>query len=378
MAAALLVGCWVWNDAEPVWAHEANPGVRVELDASATAIEGVDVAVVTSVTEQLVLANHTQDVVEILDDAGAPFLRIGPDGVHANLTSPSWYQTNNPFGLGQVPDEAQQGAEPRWAQVSAEPSWGWFDHRLHPADVTIPPAVIEEGEPAQLAQFEVPLRYRDQAVSLTGAIVYRPVRGSVLAELTQPPAAEGLSLAVLQGRVPGLFLDNGTGETVIVAGADGEPFLRFNRRGVQANEHSPSWLAARRAETGETADALIDPTLPPSWRPIAEVPRFGWLEPRAAYPDDEPPPEIIDRGEAATLLEWAVPITVGGRDASATGVTRWEPLEGAPAPAGGTLTRWLRPVAIFLAMIALAWLALRGRRRQPPPPRPTGPDPGHI
>ena len=41
----------------------------------------------------------------MLAEHGEPFLRIGPDGVEANLASPSWYLTNQPFGAGQLPAE---------------------------------------------------------------------------------------------------------------------------------------------------------------------------------------------------------------------------------------------------------------------------------
>ena len=346
----------------PAVAHESNSGIRVELDAAASALPGVDVAVVTSVTAQLVVTNTADDVLEVIDDNGDPFLRIGPDGVSANLNAVGWYQTNNPFGASDVPDRAVAGAEADWKKVAAEPSWGWFDHRLHPADVVVPPAIREAGEPAELARWQVPVRWQGAEHAFRGSIVYRPVRGSVLAEIVNGPDVAGLTVAVLQGRVPGLYLENGTGETVVVRGAHGEPFLRFDDRGVEANRHSPSWLAARRAEGGDLSQELIDPSLEPAWGRVSEVPRFGWVEPRTAFPDEEPPEEVIAAGEPVTLLEWEIPLEVGDATVSATGRTRWEPLPG-PVDEAPAWLPYVRPAATAVGVLGLLWLLLLVRRR---------------
>ena len=261
------------------------------------------IAVVTSVAEQLVLTNPTEQRVDVLDDDGDPFLRIGPRGVLANLSSPAWYLTNNPLGVGRVPAGVRAGARPRWARVAADPSWGWFDHRLHPSEVTVPADVRAAGEPAELARWSVPLRVGTARVALTGAIRFEPVLGTLVSELTDPPDVRGLTLTTLAGRVPGMFLDNRTGQRVTVLGAGGEPFLRFGSSGVEANIHSPSWLAARRAEGGPVRPALVDADSPPAWRRVSKVPRFGWIEPRAAYPQDSPLANVIEAGRTATLSD---------------------------------------------------------------------------
>jgi len=78
--------------------------------------------VAASVTAQLVVANPTATELAALDGNGQPFLRIGPDGVLANLASPCWYLSNSPNGDADVPAEAQTGARARWARVAAEPA----------------------------------------------------------------------------------------------------------------------------------------------------------------------------------------------------------------------------------------------------------------
>jgi hypothetical protein len=98
--------------ASPAAAHEVDPAIRFVID-EAPAVEGISVQVGTSVTAQLVLSNTSDRPVEVLGDRGQPFLRVGPDGVEANLAAPEWYLSNSPFGDGQVPASASAGAEPR-------------------------------------------------------------------------------------------------------------------------------------------------------------------------------------------------------------------------------------------------------------------------
>jgi hypothetical protein len=356
LAAALLP----WHAA----AHEANPTVRVTLDPPPEAVAGMEIAVAASVADQLVLTNETDRRVEVLDENGDAFLRIGPRGVLANLSSPAWYRTNSPLGLARVPSGVRAGATPRWARVAADPSWGWFDHRLHPAEVTVPPDVRNAGEPAELGRWSVPLRVGTTEVELTGAIRFEPILGTLISELTEPPDVRGLTLTTLAGRVPGMFLDNQTGRRVTVLGAAGEPFLRFGERGVEANVHSPSWLAARRAEGGPVRPSLVDADSPPAWRSVSKVPRFGWIEPRAAYPLDTAPGHVIEAGQPATLNSWTLPLRVGNRTVRAAGVVRWQPVAHAEDPAapddGGGVPTWVW--AAGAAAVAAGALGIARRR----------------
>ncbi len=309
----------------PALAHEGNPEIRVALDEPPPALAGMDIAVVTSVTEQLVLSNPSGKIVEVLDDDGTAFLRIGPRGVDANLNAAAWYLTNNPLGSGAVPQRARVQAPPAWARVAVEPSWGWFDHRLHPSATSIPAAVRNARRPAELRRWSIPLRVSGNATAITGSIRYQPLRGAITADITRKPDIPGLVVGALPGRVPGLFLENRTGGPVIVLGSKGEPFLRFRRGRVEANRHSPSWLSARRAETGDAAGVVVDASRPPQWRAVSDVPRFGWIEPRAGYPTAEPPAAIADAGQPATLRSWSVPLRVGRRNTAVHGVNAWEP-----------------------------------------------------
>ena len=43
-----------------------------------------------TISPQLVVENTTRHTVEVLDDAGVPFLRIGPQGVEGNVAARAW------------------------------------------------------------------------------------------------------------------------------------------------------------------------------------------------------------------------------------------------------------------------------------------------
>ncbi len=131
--------------AGPAAAHDAAAEIRAELGDVGPAFDGMTVEIATSIAPQLVVANPTPRRLEILDDDGTPFLRIGARGVEANVAAEAWYTTNDPFGTT-VPQERVK-AEPRWERVADESSWGWFDHRLHPPGLLVPPGVAQAGCP---------------------------------------------------------------------------------------------------------------------------------------------------------------------------------------------------------------------------------------
>jgi hypothetical protein len=65
------------------------------------------------------------------DYDGDPYLRIGPDGVFENQRSTATYLNRDRNGRTDIPDEAKQGAVPRWKKISGAPVARWHDHRAH-------------------------------------------------------------------------------------------------------------------------------------------------------------------------------------------------------------------------------------------------------
>lgn len=370
--AALTLSFATLGAQPPATAHRASPLVTTVIDSvSPNLPSGVEIRIVAGVATQLVIENHTDEELLVLGATGDPFLRIGAEGVFGNVNSPDWYRSGTPEGGLPVPEHARSGTSPGWRHVSERPVWGWFDHRLHPTTVTVPPEVAEAEEPVSFASWTVPLLYGGQDVVVEGHLEYRPVSGSVLARLRSPEQPlEGLRVQLTQGRVPGLFLANETGEEVTVLGPEDEPFLRFTPDGVTANLHSPSFAADLRA-SGQGLAATVDPGAEPAWIEVASQPRHAWLEDRARYPEEQPPAEVTERGQTAVLMEWSVPLLVGERRVTIEGETLWVPTEealemvGAGGPRHGdpSAALGLSAIALGVGVVLLGWWAWRRRSR---------------
>ena len=373
-AVALLPGA-------PVGAHEQDPHVLTFLDQVIPAPAGVDIQVRQSLVPELVVENRTPTELEVLTATGRPFLRIGPGGTLADLATPDWYTTNSPIGVADIPAEAQSpGAPPRWVRITSSPSWGWFDHRMHP--VAIQDAPPPGSGVHEISRWIVPLRYGGQDVKVLGHLAYVSLAGRVSAELTSARTPlPGVSVDVLQGRLPGVLVTNTSGQPVTVGGREGEPFARVGPAGVEVNLHSASWIDQLRFRNQPPAEA-DDPTAPPDWQTVDTATRFAWLDTRAQYPHLVPPPAIADSGRARVLVTWSFPLASGTRRVAVTGRTRWVPLgqptasctllQGGGCGAGGSFPTGAVVSAglalLGLAVIAVTWLGLprrllRARRR---------------
>ncbi len=134
----------------------------------------------------------------------------------------------------------------------------------------------------------------------------------------------GVRVALLPGRVPGLFLESSRSDPIVILGRSGEPFLRFSAGGVEANLRSPLWRENALAR-GERAVGAADPKAAPAWRHVSHAPRLGWLEFRAWPGADEPSAEALGRSVVSPRLAWTVPIRFGDRSISLLGLTTWQP-----------------------------------------------------
>ncbi len=352
-----LVALAIAAGAVPAGAHEVDPTVATVLDAVEPAVDGLVVEVAVSVTTQLLVENRTADVLEILDDDGRPFLRIGPDGVEADVASPAWALSNSPFGGAALP---AAGAEPRWRLVAVDPAWGWFDHRLHP--VLVGP--LDGGDEVAWA---VPMLLGGIDVVARGHLERRTVQGGFTSRLTgsAQPFPE-VSVQLLDGRLPGFLLRNTGAEVVTVLGAEGEPFARVGPTGAEVNRHSPTWLATARAR-GESVDGLVtDAAADPDWTQLGPDPSLAWLDERGRYPDDSPPDDVLAAGAPAVVLEWSVPLERAGEQAVVEAVTAWVPADlgaAAAVPVGdadsGGVPLWALAIPTLAAAAGVALLARR-------------------
>jgi len=352
----------------PAQAHVGDPRLRTVLDAVQPPLPaGVQVEVASSVAEQLVVANPTATVLTVLDTGGAPFLRISRAGVLGNLASLDFYTTANPSASSQGVPKAVlatggRGA-PRWAQISSGDSWGWFDHRLHPAAVAVP----RTDAVARLFTWSIPLRYGEQSVTVSGHVDFRPLLGSFQASALPPPA--GLTVQVLQGRLPGLLVVADPTRKVTVAGRDGEQFLRLEGSAkvamvVQVNLHSRTYIEDQQARGRNPG--LPSPT--PRFVPVsgARGPSYSWLDARLQYPDPEPPAAALRSSSPTVIRRWSIPVTVDGAAATLDGEIRWVPNREDPlaAPAHrGPPWWWYITGAVALGTALGAALTVVLRRR---------------
>ena len=91
-------------------------------------IEGLDLRLTQGAIPAVFVRNDTGEVLTVPGDADEPFLQIGPDGVLANLRSPTYY-TSGSTAILKVPPIADASAEPRWEKVSRIPVWAWLERR---------------------------------------------------------------------------------------------------------------------------------------------------------------------------------------------------------------------------------------------------------
>jgi hypothetical protein len=373
LAVLALLGALVVTtlSAPAVRAHEMDPHVRTVLESVIPALPpGVTVDVRnTVISSEMLVENTTATEVQVLTDAGRTYLRIGPQGVYGDLDTPDWYQSNNPYGSADIPARAQvAGAPPFWGHASHEPDWGWFEHRMHPKPtLNLPPAPASGVQ--TISRWIVPLRYGTQDYKVIGRVDYLTFKGGYKAVLTSTPTPfDGVTVSVITGRLPGVFLDNTGTVPVVVTGRQGEPFLRIGPAGTEANLHSPSWVDNLKGN-GDTPTVEADATAPPQWQVVHPEPRMLWLETRGFYTKEIPPAEIGSRTEPTVLLRWSVPVTRGAATATLTGTTSYVP-DARPATAAATATDdgsfpWVGLViwVILLAVVGTGvMLGLRWRR----------------
>lgn len=346
----------------PVEAHSyTDPALRTVFDGVQPAVlpASVTVRVVPSVVDELVLANPTPKLLEVLAEHGEPFLRLSSAGVFANLASPDWYSTGTPEG-GPVPPAdvvRQQGrGTPRWALVSRESTWSEFDARLHP-NVAATTAQRRAGKEVALAVWRIPLTFDGKALAATGHILFSPIRGGLSVRVTKQPV--GVVATAVQGELPGLFLRAPAAQSVEVEGRDGLPFLRFEGGTVQANTASLSWR--------DDQEAKRRPVVVKGWLEVGVGQTYSWLDPRLRFPADLPSADVLAKSSPSKVLDWTVPVLVDGAKDPIVGTVTWVPRAvalaqiGAGAQKDDGLPWW--PFALGATVVAAGLLVVLRRAR---------------
>lgn len=305
-----------------------NEDVMATIDAVPAALAGIKVELHKTLGQQLVVENATDSPLEVLGIDGEPFLRIGPEGVHANVNARDWYRF---YSIGGVPlpprlASLQKDARlaPDWQIVSRQRAWGWFDTRLDTEPLKVPHRVRDSQVRTAFKAWRIPVRLQGNRQLLTGQFQFMPQpRGFYEARITSPAEiAPGVFLQVMQGPVPGFMLSNAGQQTVTILGRDGKPFIEMNATGVRANIHSSTWRSSGLAESSFVApDAGVSAGNEVAWQVRSVTPRYTWLDVRAVAAADD-----VAAGKPAARTaaqQWEIPFSVDGQAGTVRGITKW-------------------------------------------------------
>jgi len=186
-----------------------------------------------------------------------------------------------------------------------------------------------------------------------GAAEYR----STVEALTPP--TPGLELSVVD-RDDRLRLVNGTGRGVTVLGYEGEPYLRFEGGRVLENGRSPAAYLNDDRYARVPLPKRADPEAAPEWRQVATGTSFEWHDHRIHWMSPDAPPSAVrdDPDSRHRVLEWEVPLLVGGEPATFRGRLDY-------LPGGRPLWQTLLAIlgAVFLLAVGAATFWTSRRRR---------------
>jgi hypothetical protein len=178
-------------------------------------------------------------------------------------------------------------------------------------------------------------------------------RGFTSTVTSVTPQVDGLTVRVLDGD-DRLMLRNDTGETVVILGYEGEPYLELRGDGAFRNRRSPAtYLNDERYGKVDLPESA-DPTAPPDWERVDTRPTFEWHDHRIHWMSETLPPKVAAAKDAPHhVFDWTVPGSIGGDGLSISGSLDYVPPPGQTFPKvlllplgllmvlGGTLV-WIR------------------------------------
>jgi hypothetical protein len=153
----------------------------------------------------------------------------------------------------------------------------------------------------------------------TGKLGYRSTVRAV------KPRVPGIQLKVLYGDDQ-VWLDNRSGETIVIDGYGGEPYLRFAPQGVFVNVNSPAGYLNqdRYGKTVPPKSASVK--APPDWQKLAGGQVWAWHDHRIHYMIPAFPPQIkAAPRKPHHVFDWKVPATANGKPFLITGSLDYRP-----------------------------------------------------
>jgi hypothetical protein len=139
------------------------------------------------------------------------------------------------------------------------------------------------------------------------------------------PRIPGVRLKVLYGDDQ-VWLDNRSGETIVIDGYGGEPYLRFSPNGIFVNVKSPAgYLNQDRYGKSEVPKSASEKA-PPNWQKLAGGNVWAWHDHRIHYMSPLAPKQIRDAPRKPHhVFNWKVPLTANGKRVFITGSLDYTP-----------------------------------------------------
>ena len=184
-------------------------------------------------------------------------------------------------------------------------------------------------------------------------------RGFTSTVTSVTPDTPGLSVSVRDAD-DRLLVVNDTGDTVMILGYEGEPYLELRADGVFRNTRSPATYLNDDRYGKVELPATANPKAPPVWEEVSPRPSFEWHDHRIHWMSETLPPKVAAATDTPQhVFDWKVPGRLGGKPLLIAGT-----LDYAPPPGQTFPTLLLLPLALLVVGGGLAvWL--KRRRSQP-------------
>jgi hypothetical protein len=176
------------------------------------------------------------------------------------------------------------------------------------------------------------------------------------------PQIEGLSVRILDFD-DRMQIVNRTGETLIIQGYRGEPYVQIQADGtVELNRNSPAMFlnedrfAKVEVPSGATPDAT------PNWQVRDRTGSYEWHDHRIHWMSEGRPPQVTNPDARTKVFDWEIPVEVGTQTATIRGDLFWVPASGGGIPIAAIIGL----VAVALAVAAGAVMVLRRGRKGAP------------
>jgi hypothetical protein len=172
------------------------------------------------------------------------------------------------------------------------------------------------------------------------------------------PAVRGLTVTVLNYD-DRLELRNFSGRDAVIDDYQDKPYARvLADRTVEVNTNSEAYYL----NNDRYANVQVPKDLgsSPNWKVIDKTGRFQWHDHRMHYMSPTVPPKVTDQDRKTHILDWKVPVAVGGRQGSIVGTLDWVPLPKSSLPVG---LIWGSAIALILLSVCV--FIVRRRRAHP-------------